>query len=331
MIGRLWMTGLKAGRGGAYEAFAREISLPMFCTQGGFLGCVMGRDEETGLVITLWEDENAVNALDSSPSYNETVAKILAADVLTAEQATRVGKVHLLHLEHIPLSDGYGPAGSDDNPDRDGLKFEQRVAESYDVVARDYVANVVGVERKPLDLAFLDQFVRLLDGRGPVWDIGCGPGDVTRHLHDRGVDVCGIDLSPAMIAEARLAHPGIAFSVGDLANLAATADSLAGIVAFYSLIHLPPQEMQSVLNVFGRYLQRDGLLLIALHAGEGVNEVNEWFGKPVSLHGYFFQPAQLIDMLQRAGFVVESSLSRPPYPDIEFPSERIYLLARSPA
>jgi SAM-dependent methyltransferase len=211
------------------------------------------------------------------------------------------------------------------------LKIEQHVAESYDAVARDYAANVVGVEGKPLDLAFLDQFVRLLDGRCPVWDIGCGPGDVTRHLHDRGVDVCGIDLSPAMIAEARLAHPGIAFSVGDLRNLDTTAGSLAGIVAFYSLIHLPPQEMQSVLDDFGRYLQRGGLLLIALHAGEGVNEVKEWFGRRVSLHGYFLQPAQLIDMLQRAGFVVASSLFRPPYPDIEFPSERIYLLARSSA
>jgi SAM-dependent methyltransferase/heme-degrading monooxygenase HmoA len=331
MIGRLWKTGLKAGRGSAYEAFAREISLPMFRAQEGFLGCVMSRDEETGLVMTFWKDENAVKTLNGSPSYNETVAKILAADVLTTKQTITVGMVHLLDLGHIPFSDGYGRAGSDGNPERDGLKIEQRIAESYDAVARDYAANVVGVERKPLDLAFLDQFVRMLDGRGPVWDIGCGPGDVTRHLHDRGVDVCGVDLSPAMIAEARHAHPGIAFSVGDLANLDAAASSLAGIVAFYSLIHLPPHEIQSVLHDFGRYLQRDGLLLIALHAGEGVNEVQEWFGKPVSLHGYFFQPAQLMNMLQQAGFVVVSSLSRPPYPEIEFSSQRVYLLARSSA
>jgi SAM-dependent methyltransferase/heme-degrading monooxygenase HmoA len=323
MIGRLWMTGLKAGRGRDYEAFAREVSLPMFRAQEGFLGCVMSRDEETGVVMTLWEDEKAVKALDSSPSYGETVAKILASDLLTTEQATRFGKVHVLDLEHIP------PLHSE-NPARNGLKIEQRVAEAYDAVARDYAANIVGVDRKPLDLAFLDQFVRLLDGRGPVLDIGCGPGDVTRYLHDRGVDVLGIDLSPGMIAEARLAHPGVTFSVGDLANLAATAGSLAGIVAFYSLFHLPPQEVQGVLNNFRRKLERDGLLLIAFHAGEDVIELKEWFGKPVSLRGYFFQPAQLTDMLRRAGFVIESSLSRPPYPDIEFPSERVYLLARSP-
>src|SRR5262245_24176061 len=160
MIGRLWMTGLKPGRGGAYEAFAREISLPMFRSQKGFLGCVMSRNEETGLVITLWEDEHAVKALDASPSYKEAVAKIVAADVLSAGWATRVGKVHLLDLDHIPLADRA------DISDRDGLKIEQRVAESYDAVARDYAAYIVGVERKPLDLAFLDQFVRLLEGRG---------------------------------------------------------------------------------------------------------------------------------------------------------------------
>jgi hypothetical protein len=189
-------------------------------------------------------------------------------------------------------------------------------------------ANVVGVERKPLDLAFLDQFVRMLDGRGPVWDIGCGPWDVMRHLQDRGLDVCGIDLSPALIAEARI--PVSPFLVGELANLDAAAGSLAEIAALYSLIHLPPHQMQSVLNDFGRYLQRDGLLLI-LHAGEGVIEVKEWFGKPLSLHGYFFQSVQIMNRLLQVGFVVISSLSRPPYPEIEFPSRRVYPLAQSSA
>jgi heme-degrading monooxygenase HmoA len=57
MIGRLWKTGLKTGRDKAYEAFAREISLPMFKQQEGFLGCVMSHNKAVGFVLTFWRDE----------------------------------------------------------------------------------------------------------------------------------------------------------------------------------------------------------------------------------------------------------------------------------
>lgn len=101
MIGRLWKTGLKAGRGEAYESFALNVSLPMFRMQDGFLGCVMSRDDTEGRVLTLWRDRNAVAALDQSPTYLDTVAKILAADVLTEPQETSVGHVHLCEVERL--------------------------------------------------------------------------------------------------------------------------------------------------------------------------------------------------------------------------------------
>jgi heme-degrading monooxygenase HmoA len=101
MIGRLWKTGLKAGRADAYEVFARDISLPMFQNQKGFLGCVMSRDDEAGLVMTFWEDLEAVKALEASPSYKETVSKILAADLLTAEQTVTIAEVHLFDLANL--------------------------------------------------------------------------------------------------------------------------------------------------------------------------------------------------------------------------------------
>jgi trans-aconitate 2-methyltransferase len=51
-----------------------------------------------------------------------------------------------------------------------------------------------------------------------VVDLGCGPGNLTRLLHERWLDadVLGIDSSPEMIESARAAVPGIGFEVGDL-------------------------------------------------------------------------------------------------------------------
>lgn len=101
MIARLWKTGLKPGRIAAYETFAREISLPMFREQDGFLGCVMSRQGVQGKVLTFWRDEAAVEALTHSPSYQATVERILAADLLAGEQSTEISEVHLLALDHL--------------------------------------------------------------------------------------------------------------------------------------------------------------------------------------------------------------------------------------
>jgi heme-degrading monooxygenase HmoA len=98
MIARLWRTGLQPGRGEAYEHFARDVSLPMFREQNGFLGCLMSRTTESGLVLTLWRDHAAIEALDHSPSYCATVAQILEAGVLIEPQSVEVAELHLLDL-----------------------------------------------------------------------------------------------------------------------------------------------------------------------------------------------------------------------------------------
>jgi trans-aconitate methyltransferase len=38
---------------------------------------------------------------------------------------------------------------------------------------------------------------------GPVADVGCGPGNVTAHLHTLGLTAFGVDLSPEMVGLAR--------------------------------------------------------------------------------------------------------------------------------
>ncbi|WP_119268778.1 antibiotic biosynthesis monooxygenase family protein [Taklimakanibacter deserti] len=101
MIARLWRTGLKPGREVAYETFAREISLPMFRVQDGFLGCVMSHRDDQALVLTFWRDAAALEALKHSPSYQATVERILAADLLAGEQSTEVSDVHLLALDQL--------------------------------------------------------------------------------------------------------------------------------------------------------------------------------------------------------------------------------------
>src|SRR3954463_6999768 len=48
-----------------------------------------------------------------------------------------------------------------------------------------------------------------------VLDLGCGTGDLTAQLAERGARVIGLDASVEMVDEARRKHPTLDFVVGD--------------------------------------------------------------------------------------------------------------------
>src|SRR4051794_1904003 len=93
---------------------------------------------------------------------------------------------------------------------------------SYDTVAVSY-ADLLrdSLAGEPFQRGILALFAELVRaaGNGPVADVGCGPGRLTGHLHDAGLDAFGIDLSPAMIGVARRDHPGLRFEVGSMTAL----------------------------------------------------------------------------------------------------------------
>ena len=125
----------------------------------------------------------------------------------------------------------------------------EQTRKSYDLMAEEYVSRLYDkLEHLPLDCELLERFARVVRDQGLVCDIGCGPGQVARYLHERGVAVVGLDLSPRMVELARQLNPGITFQQGDMAKLKAQDASWAGIVAFYSIIHIPRSEVIAVLS-----------------------------------------------------------------------------------
>lgn len=198
----------------------------------------------------------------------------------------------------------------------------------YAPVARAYREHLGDeLAGKPLDRALLTAFVEQAAG-GRILDLGCGPGHVARYLADRGATVEGVDLSPAMIAEARASHPELMFQVGDMFALPHAAGSLAGVVAFYAIVHLASDELGAPLREIHRVLAPGGRALIAFHAGDQRVHVDELFGCATSLDFVFHRPEAVIAALADAGLTLEARLDRAPYPGAEHPSQRTYLLAR---
>jgi SAM-dependent methyltransferase len=203
--------------------------------------------------------------------------------------------------------------------------------EGYDRVAAEYAARIFDeLQHKPLDRELLDRFAEEVRGIGPACDLGCGPGHVARYLHERRLAVIGVDLSPGMIAQAQRLSPEIPFRQGTMLALDFEDESLGGIAAFYSIIHVPRDQLATAFAEMRRVLRPDGLLLVAYHLGSEDMHLDEWFGEQVSMDVYFFDRAEIEQRLTHAGFTVEESLVREPYPDVEHQSRRVYILARKP-
>ena len=183
---------------------------------------------------------------------------------------------------------------------------------SYDTVAVNYADQV----RNALsELQYLRAALTLFAdsvraaGDGPVADIGCGPGHVTAYLNELGLDAFGVDLSPAMIAVARRDHPHLRFAVGSMTNLSLQAASLAGLLAWQSLIHVPDEEVPTVFEHFHRALRPDGLLQLLFHTGDRSKLMTEGYGgHPMKVYVHRRQPDKVATWLRDTGFEVEAQL-----------------------
>jgi len=206
-----------------------------------------------------------------------------------------------------------------------------RLQASYDRVAQQYVQRIFNeLEHKPLDRALLDRLAASVRGFGPICDLGCGPGHVARYLHGQGAEVFGIDLSPSMVQQALRLNPGIDFRQGNMLALEDESESWGGIAAFYSIIHIPHQDLLDALLELKRVLRPGGLLLLAFHLGQEILHLDEWWGEVVSLDFIFFRSDEMVAHLTTAGFELEEAIERDPYPDVEHQSRRAYIFARKP-
>jgi SAM-dependent methyltransferase len=204
---------------------------------------------------------------------------------------------------------------------------------SYDRVAADYASYMSDeMDRKPFDRVMLDWLAQKVDGRRPICDMGCGPGQIARYLHSRGINACGVDLSPEMVAQAQRLNPGIPFRHGDMLTLDGIGDgAYGGIAAFYSIIHIAREDIARVLLTLKRVLKPGGAILLAFHLGDETVHMDEWWGHEVNVDFHFYGCEEMKGLLQTAGFNLEEAIERDPYPpEVEHQSRRAYIFARRP-
>jgi SAM-dependent methyltransferase len=209
---------------------------------------------------------------------------------------------------------------------------DARVRSSYDAVASTYAEHIADeLAGLPFETWLLDRVVAHAAGT-PVVEVGSGPGHITAYLADNGADATGIDLSTAMVAEARRRFPGRSFEVGDLRQLArpATYPAWAAVVGWYSLIHLAASELPDTIAALARPLAPGGWLVLGVHAGAEVRHVDEWFGHEVDLDVVLHEPASLVELVQAAGLVDIEWFLRGPITARGETTQRLYIIGHKP-
>ncbi|QLJ05286.1 methyltransferase domain-containing protein [Streptomyces sp. NEAU-sy36] len=209
--------------------------------------------------------------------------------------------------------------------------FLQTTRTSYDAIAGDYAARYPSGLVHPLDRSVVMAFAELARGTAPVADLGSGPGYVTALLHEQGVPAFGVDLSPAMVALAREAHPGLRFRTGSMTSLDVPDRSLGGLLALYSTIHVPDARLPGVFAGFHRALAPGAPALLAFQTpkpGEPLPRLHlsERFTHRIALDYYWRSPEQITSLLAEAGLALVATVRREPSGEETRP--RAFVLAR---
>jgi ubiquinone/menaquinone biosynthesis C-methylase UbiE len=214
----------------------------------------------------------------------------------------------------------------------DAYSHVQNARAAYDQVAAEYAEHFRDeMEKKPFDRMMLRWLIEKVGDLGVICDMGCGSGEIAAFLHRHGAAVCGVDISEQMVEQARLHHPAIPFTQGDMLTLDAVPDAAyGGIAAFYSIVNIPPVLLGQVLAELHRTLCVNGVLLLTFHIGNEIRRLEQWWDKPVNLDFFFYEIEPVKTALQTAGFALTEVITREPYPDVEVETHRAYLFARRP-
>jgi SAM-dependent methyltransferase len=205
---------------------------------------------------------------------------------------------------------------------------QKQILDCYNKTAAAYAEELFDeLKHKPFDRLLLSYFAKENKGKGKTLDLGCGPGQTTRFLHEQGLpDILGTDLSTAMVQKAIALSHSLHFEQADMLSLPYANNSFGSAIAFYAIVHFNEDELKKAFAEVRRVLKKGGQFLFSFHIGSETIHRTELFGQEVDIDFYFFETNALVDKAREAGFNTVDIIERYPYPEVEHQSKRAYIL-----
>ena len=131
---------------------------------------------------------------------------------------------------------------------------------------------------------WLTTLAHLLAINASVLELGCADGIPTARFLSQQFDYVGVDISPVQIEQARANVPQAHFEVADMATLRFPDLSFDGVIALYSIIHLPLAEQPALVKAVYNWLRPDGYFLCIVGAQEWTGTDADWHQLGASMY-----------------------------------------------
>lgn len=178
---------------------------------------------------------------------------------------------------------------------------KDEVRRSYDELAEVYA------DQRTLDEGYRSLLAAFIDGlpAGPtVLDAGSGEGTPgLARVAERG-RLVGLDFSREQLRLASADAPTVEPVQGDMTTLPLERSAVDGVVAAYSLIHIPETDHQTVIDEFARVLRPGGRVLLTEGPEEWTGQNPDWLDSGVPMQWHIAGAETTRTQLERAGFSI---------------------------
>ncbi len=180
------------------------------------------------------------------------------------------------------------------------------VREGYDKLSADYKKHFAAFQEARYD-SWLNSFVRSLRKDDRVLELGCGDGLPVAQFLSQNHRYLGVDISPKQVALACCSVPGGSFEVADMTKLSFQEGAFAGIVALYSLIHVPIEQQSALIKAMYKWLKADGCILAIVGATAWTGIERDWIVAGTTMYWSHADTNTYIKWFSSAGFTIEET------------------------
>ena len=157
------------------------------------------------------------------------------------------------------------------------------------------------------DIDLIKKFESYLEKDSLIIDLGGGSGKLTNYLNEKGYKAICYDFSENMKKYAEKTYPNIQFILDDIVNIKKhfSEKSINGIIAMYSLFHIPKENINQLFKDINNVLKDQGLFCFSLQLGNGEEFVDEPYlkenGKNV-LYMNYLAKNEIYDLLDESNY-----------------------------
>lgn len=175
--------------------------------------------------------------------------------------------------------------------------MKKDVMNSYNEIAELYDAETSESQMSKEYDYIINKFLKFIDN-GFILDVGCGSSPFTTN----NTKTIGVDFSIGQLNQC--SNDIVPLIQADMTKLPIRTKSFDGLMALYSLIHIPRDSKLSVLKEFKRVVKDDGYILIVEGSNEWEGSNENWLDSDTTMKWDMSGPDKTKNQLEKVGFEI---------------------------